>query len=1088
MHSVTGIVRSLATLLLLFSSTLCAFAQETDPASPADAEAFPPGLYFRDENGDETFVGRVVLQPGELRALLKRQQQEPSVGPSTISSIEASGLVRQQHVEMQVVMTVVVNVEEWVQIPIRFPSWQIREFEALPPNPEHQSSFPGNADRDRVWHLKGNGIWQLRLSLIGEVRPAEPERHRMKLSLPVDSMGREAVITALQLQFEESIEADLRHNARRPPILSEENGRTVAQFWGLQQETEINWQPAVPEGETATLIRVPRPAIMELDLRSTPAALTSSQDLRIDGRPIERMSVTLPPGYDEVQITGRDDNGTSLISPTEVRLSEDRTQAQFPFRSPVRGDITLNFNLSVPVSDASSQIVVQVPDLEGVEEESGRLNIRIPRGQAVDDTSRVQTRRISADAPADTRHAVNAFNLISTQSRLHLRVSEIEPRFSVDPQLTLFTDGDRLLMQANFAVNVSQGSLDEVRIRWQDPAETGWQLQRLTSRLSTDDGESQTLTPEQSADQIRIPLGGRQPGRFTVSFRAFRNIQPKDRGRFLFSLPDLLGSSDHPTTVTLLESDEYSLSLTEDDGKTPFEVALPRDLSTLEEVARTTFWLVNESGRRVQLRRTRQTQEISATAVVSLEQSEVRGAIQVESRFEINVRHRDLSELRLAVPDGILPTVEIDGQQEALGQGRESGNETVWTLANATARRLAVRVSYPWMPQTQQDRLPLVLPSQGLESVTIGTNVPGLIRVNGDEDEGFQLTSSRDFVAAWQAEGFQTDAPLDVSALIRGARRDGPPNVVLRQTRISPQSLISTTTAVYSKAPRLVQFRVPADIQMRQILVNGERARDVDMVEVDGAVLYQVSPVSGNDADSLRISMTTQTPRPPHHHLISSASPVCPRLMDTPDWVTTIWTISTTDDTRLAIDPPDGTFSRWIQKSTIFGSGTKQDITTIRTALSGLPQAVQSQFWQEYNAPSIFAEPEVTAVTTARMRTIPVWVYSPSAAWLLAATLGLLLYGFLLFLHARLRMMLPVAFVLAAVFGVIIPPHHRYTLMPLVPAVLLALTAWGLRLVTSPDGRRRRPSQRRSVFTATRPQVAGSTIGSGVTAGSKPAV
>ena len=108
--------------------------------------------------------------------------------------------------------------------------------------------------------------------------------------------------------------------------------------------------------------------------------------------------------------------------------------------------------------------------------------------------------------------------------------------------------------------------------------------------------------------------------------------------------------------------------------------------------------------------------------------------------------------------------------------------------------------------------------------------------------------------------------------------------------------------------------------------------------------------------------------------------------MDTPDWVTTIWTISTTDDTRLAIDPPDGTFSRWIQKSTIFGIGTEQDITTIRTALSGLPQAVQSEFWQEYDTPSIFGEPEVTAVTTARMRTIPVWVYSPSAAWLLAAT------------------------------------------------------------------------------------------------------
>ena len=121
--------------------------------------------------------------------------------------------------------------------------------------------------------------------------------------------------------------------------------------------------------------------------------------------------------------------------------------------------------------------------------------------------------------------------------------------------------------------------------------------------------------------------------------------------------------------------------------------------------------------------------------------------------------------------------------------------------------------------------------------------------------------------------------------------------------------------------------------------------------------------------------------------------------MDTPDWVTTIWTISTTDGTRLAIDPPDGTFSRWIQKSTIFGSGAEQDITTIRTALSGLPQAVQSEFWQEYNTPSIFGEPEVTAVTTARMRTIPVWVYSPSAAWLLAASLGLVLYGVLLFLH-----------------------------------------------------------------------------------------
>ncbi len=1013
--------------------------------------------------------------------------KEPPVESFFISEIHATGDVAQRHVDLELTILVIVqDASDWVRVPIEFPAWQIQDYQTTRDGGPSESILATNSSRQRIWSVKGKGKHLLTLKLIGEVIPAESGRRRIRMSLP------RALISDLKLTFLEPVESSIQSNAEiKPTVVKDTEDRTF-QFWGLPQETDVTWKPALPAGETATVIRALKPASMVLDLRTSIAELTCFQEIRIESGAVDHLEVRLPPGYGEVAVTGRDEDGLPINKAGDVFPKEGSDLSEIRFREPVRGDVTLEYNLAMATSTYPQEISVAVPDIQAVDDESGRVEVLIPRGLNVKTSPGLLTRRDSVEAPSDSRHDAIAFVLMSTKAELGLSVSEIDAHFVVNPDIEISTTGDSLLMLAQFSVNVSQGSLKELDVVWQQFDQAGWQLEPDMTRLQSEaDTSSPFLTPEREGDQIKLDLGDYQSGRFLVEFRAFRNFTEADAGQHAFHLPDVRASTSHPTTVTLLESDDFSLALSVADGDARISPRVPDELSDPQQLARRTSWLVNESGTEVQIQQTFQTEEVSATAVVALEPA-AKDRIHVHSDLKINVRHGDLNELRMVVPVGIYsPKVRLllNESYEELPPGRISGNDTVWALPETTPRQLLVEVDYYWSLDAVADlqRLPLVLPSQGLESLTIGTNSPASLQVA--DESGLEDVFPLPFQAAWHGSEFRSDVLLNVSAMRRSQSRDVPALAIVR-TDVNRSAIASTTTAIYSSPPRDVLFRVAVGSTVTSVAVNGVSipVAEVDRVVVDSVELWRLPMNDVPRNGAVRASLTARVLRSPHHHLMSTATAVYPRVQSAPDWLPTVWMVGAPNDTCLVA--MKRTAEHLVRPSinrffTMSANQSVLDSTAINSIATGFPEPIQKLIQEEIRAPTVAGTPSLMYVAGPQLREIPVLVFSRAAGWLVSAALGIVLYILLIRFGPSFRSVVLVGVVAYAAIWLLIPPQYLELLFALVPAVLIASIGWGMRqMMQRGSGRRRSVGQHGSVFAAVRSENSRSRSGSRISTGS----
>jgi len=1014
--------------------------------------------------------------------------KEPPVESWSISEIHAEGEVADRHVEMQLtVLVTVLEGDDWVKIPIELPAWQIRDFNVTHNGEPGNSILATNSSRQRVWSLRGKGDHLLTLQLIGEVVTAESGRRRIRMSLP------EALISSLKLSFQEPVEKNnIESNAEVPAVVIEDTENHAFQFWGLRPETDINWKPAVPAGESATVVRASRPAEMVLDLRTSVAELRCTQELTVDSGAVDRLEVRLPPGYGEVAVTARDENGQLVTRAGDVSPIEDSDLNEIRFREPVTGTVTLEYILAMATTIYPQEIAVAVPDIQSVDDESGRVEILIPRGLNVKASPGLLTRRDSVETPPDRGHDVIAFALMSTKAELGLSVSEIDAHFVVDPEIEISTSGTSLLMLAQFSVNVSQGSLKELDVVWPEFEQTGWQLRPGMSSLQTEADDSyKDLAPERDGDKITLDLVKNQSGRFLVEFRAFRSLTDADAGQHSFHLPDVRASTSHPTTITLVESDNYSLALSVADGEARISPQLPDKVSDPQQLARRTSWLVNDSGTRVQIQQTFQTEEVSATAVVALEPSG-RDSIHVHSEVRINVQHGDLDELRMVVPDSVTPKVRLrqNGTYEPLPSGRISGNDMVWALPESMPRQLLVEVDYWWPLDAEADlqRLPLVLPSQGLESLTIGTSSPEMLQVA--DEPGLQEVFPDTFQAAWHGSEFRKDVLLNVASMRRFQKSREVPAVAFVRTDINRSAIVSTTTAVYSARPRDVLFRVAVGSNVTAIAVNGMSVpvADVDRVVVDSAELWHVPMGDVAQNGAVHVSLTVSVLRAPHHHLISTATAVYPRVQSAPDWLSTIWIVGgSEDDCLIAMKRT----AEPVLRPSVFRFLTASlhqstlDSEAIDSIITGFPQPIQELLQEELRTPEDGSTPSLMYVAGPQLREVDVLVVSRAVGWLISAALGIGLYVLLVRYEPRLRSVVLIGVIACCAIFLALPPQYLELSFALIPAVLIACIGWGMRQIMQRGAANRRTVSRHgSVFATVRHDDFHSRSGSRNSAGS----
>ena len=1040
-------------VLLVLSITSGLHAQD-DVTSPAEV---PRGhILLRQDDGKSVPLEELGIPSEKIDQFLELLTTQLSVPSFEITDINASGKVQEDHTEIHVKLKIEVHTEDdWVRIPVEFPSWTIIGFQHAPEDADFESRFAGNAASGREWILKGRGSHELSLDLIAEVRAMDVDRRRLKMSLP------NAVVSTLQLTFDELIE-DVRDNAGHRQLSTASGQKSKVTFWGLKRETEISWQSLAPTGEQATGISAPEPASMVLDLNARRAVLTCTQTVDITDGAIEKLTVRLPPGYGEAAITGRDESGNSIVQSSRLSTANGVTTAEIAFTKPMRRRVELRFDLGLKDTTFPQEIMVSIPNIDGVAEQSANLDIRIPRGLDVDPTPGLLTRRARVESESD--QAVT-YDLLSSDASLKLNVREVEARFAVEPQLEFSTDEQRLLLLARFPVNVSPGSLDELQIEWTGYTVDEWQIDPGSIYLTDDEGERHKLSHEPSADAVRLPLGTFQSGQFTVEFSAFRSLEDDgSRNGVVFRLPDVAASTVHQTVVSLVESDTYSLSLTSGHDDSLFSMVPDRQSAQREHPERTTTWLVDESGSSVRIRQTPQTQEVSSTAVVALDVR--RKGIKVHTEVDLNVRYQDLRELRLYVPDGVEPRVKLSNYEGPLPRTETSDDERVWQLPEAIRGRRSVSIDYYWTPASEVDsnRLPLVLPSQGLESLVIGTNIPDVLSLV--EDETLRQCFSGDFQAAWSTGEFRRDAAINIpQSLLHHQSRL--PSVCLVQTRVNPSNVWTTTTAVYEKTPATVLFRVQAGVQVFA-MINGNHMESaaIELGPIDAVEMRQVSVPLDVQGSSARISLRCQIPREPHHHLMSFEDTTYPQIVGAPGWMTTVWVVGAPDHARLVSletrqqPVPDRTLA-----DIMLFSSSGRISRTIETTLTDFPESVRDQFHRQFKDSFVSQGVALAFVAGPEFRSVPLLIYSRAMGWIVAAGLGVVFYTGLLTLRRHLRTVAGLLIPTCAVISAALPQQTPALLLPVLPAVVVATVAWLIHeLLTPASPRLRHRRRRKSVF------------------------
>ncbi|MCH2210413.1 MAG: hypothetical protein MK110_03865 [Fuerstiella sp.] len=1053
-----AVSRGILPVVLTFSIAGVLYGQEPSTAP----DELPQGQILIRRDDGRTVPLDDLIPSEKVDRILESVTAQLSVRSFEFADLDAFGTVQDGLAKIHVDLKIKVHADdEWVRVDVGLGSWVPTSAVHGPENLDLESRFlgsPSSASDSHQWLLKGRGRHELSLDLIGEVRDQEKDRHRLKLSLP------DAMTSELELTFDQSVERIIDNAAHSRRSTSFGQPMTV-KFWGLQSETEISWQSSDLSGDNVTVMSAPTPALMVLDLSSSTPVLVCDQTIDITEGATDRLQVRLPPGYGGVDVTARDEDSTLIVRTDNVSMTESGSTADIVFARPVRGRIDLHFELAL--NDTTPRISVSVPDVVGITQQSAKVEIRIPRGLEVDIVPAGHTRRTRVESNSDQRNEAIAFDLLSTEARLRLDVNTVEASFAVAPRLEFSTDVRTLRLLAKFPVNVSLGSLDELRIDWKQHLQDGWQIETGSIFLMEDDGKRSRIRYEQTEDEIQLQLGNVQSGQFLVEFKAFRGLdEGSNETDVTFSLPDITASDAHPTIVSLTESDTYSLSMTDTLGNNAFSFVPPRQLPGQENLQRVTVWRVNESGRSVRIRQLRQTQEVSSRAVVALEANQ--DSIYVCTELTINVRHRDLQKLTFTAPDGIDPVLQLIGRAAPEPPGDVDGDQITWQLPEPIRGEHKATIKYFWTPAAESDdyQLPLVLPSSGVDSIIIGTNAPKVLSVVQDDSLYRQFSS--DFRTAWSTKEIRRYVRLRIPEPLLH-RQIHEPLICLVQTYIGSANVTTTTTVIYEKPPEAVIFQVPVNV--------GVNAR-VDGIEVnvprisadrtDSVELRLVSVAQEFSDGPVRISLVCRTPRDPHHHLLSRQETRYARVHDAPGWLTTVWLVGTSDDNRLiSLDTHQQSVLPQGIADVLLSAATDRGEDSVESLFAGFSDEVRMHVHRQLNDAYFRQQASLAFIGGPRLRTLRVMIYSRAVAWVVSAGLGVLFYVTLVTLRGHLQLLSAVMIPVCAVMWVVLPQQTLALLMPVLTAVVLASTAWGIRRLMVPSGRSR-PRRRRgkSIFSA----------------------
>jgi len=1054
----SGILRQ---ALLLVVITVCAVAQAqesttTEPETPQELlKSLKPGanLIYKDPDSNK-LTPLPAFSKEMLEDVLDRARLQAPIRLFDFVELKITGREEQNgFAYLTADLQVRVHVEnERVRVPVGFNDFKLRDrIDHVCDSSGAWASLEINKLPLKSWILFGKGLHRLTFDLIGQVRTNTNGQQRIRIDTPV------APLSSLVLKFHETVESAQLMNGNPVDLRKvADSDLSEVQTWGLGKQTEVVWTPK-PKAENQTItVRTSSPARLTLDMTTDPGSLSIRQPLLISGGSVDHLDVRLPADFPEVSITGIGADGDPI-----VRMSEQSQDGQWliTFNDPITGPITLNYDLGLGRKSYPQDISVALPDIENATNETGDIELFVPIGLDVkmNRPEEKNTRQIRVESSKGERTTVVAYRLLSADSRLDLTVSERETLFFVAPHISFETERDQILQRNNlfltarFKVNIVEGLLNEMDLTWPGFTSDGWQIYGDT-RLITD-SKSAPITgfsAKDSPDKYTVVFPERRSGQFEIELQAFRDLESVQAANGVLFLPDIISPAPHTTTVSLIESDADSMVLSRDGEEASFP-ALPysRWPKVLKDSSKPlSAWLVGSPNEPVRIQITAQKSEVRVGVLTAL--SVVNDSIAVNQVISYDVRHEDLSEIRLLLPN-VAPTVRLKETQELLSRSATTSDEAVFNLPAPRRGKFEITVDYFWAPEGtgrnllgQSIKLPIAAPSlleKQFESSVVATNSPESLLLAQSAD--WKRIHSDDFTAAWQSGKSANTIPVIVRHTLQHPATNVPRFIVLNSAVVG-RKLITSVSGVFSQGTRSALFTTNADTQILNAFFNGKSAFFDRLSENDSdELLFQVRPKEDVVASGpITIKLVVEQPFDQQHHLFSACRPNLPGLSgDASRKCNAIWVLSQTSD-QSVFDLGDGmtqlggnvlsriSETQGAAAASVKGLLSPYDEGVQTTVVELVDQAMQSSDRFEIMAGAVYAEDHRIVVVSRR------------AVFLVAAILSLVLYFCCLKLSAvQLAIALCIAMVSIVFVVALTPTTAHMMLLQLLPGSVIAFVA-----------------------------------------------
>jgi len=828
-------------------------------------------LFLRTEGG-RLIPLRELLSAEAVSRLLTRagEQQLPGYW---IARLELQGRIEGEVLELDLELQVVVRaVSEWVSVPLVFGDVFLTDFEHESGVAGAESVLQSGEQNSRRWSLRGAGLHRLKLHLSGRTRTASPGIHQLNLQLP------ESAASHAMFEFTGPVEMQKLPDGAVDRQTRDERGVRKVEFVGISGAATMSWREVSPPVAVKPVVQVQNR--MKLDLTTIPASLTGTLELEVTGSPLSEVVLTWPEGFEMNEVQARNGSRSSVMDHFEQGREAGSRETKISLTSAVEGELTIEYDLELSNRSFPQDIRVSLPLVRDANVQTGDVELIFPAGMLVQQLEIVGAQRRRVTAETDSGAAATAFRLRSRESFIRLHLDEMAAQYAVTTELGIRPQGGSVLLTGQVRVSVLRGALPELLLDWTSAVEgSGWSAWSLLPGAAklVRSGRTIPLSPELTAGspgELKFVFPERQSGEFLLEFQAVSELSAAAPGevgaavagneerRLLLQCPQVQSRRGQPVVLRTEESDEYEAELLLAGGGerlrgVPATSSLSAGLSGLESggvgavegagavLERGLSWIHENPSEPVWIRLMPQRQTIRASVTAGL--VAVDRGVEVREKIELDVMHRDITEVTLLVPATVQPVVRVAGVADPLRAVIGKSNEWTFRLPQATRGTLVLEVR--WLKaaaavagatagsaaagvssagDVEDWNIELVVPRDArIWRVLAGTSDGGLeVR----EGSGWEPVYSESYTSAWRNLKWGGESAIETGDLAvplrsrRGAFAGSGigPVLVQVESRLFPGQSLTSCRWYFEGRPERMVLEVPAGLLLESIELCGE--------------------------------------------------------------------------------------------------------------------------------------------------------------------------------------------------------------------------------------------------------------------------